>query len=763
MRQFWVKYTAEIILLVYLIMFFGLKKPYENWDRVINSDGKAYYGYLTAIFIYHDFDYKYIEDYEEKYYPDDGSAFKEFRSDFRGETVNKGFPGLAVLWLPFFFLAHLLTLLFGFPPDGYSIIYQYSIGFATLFYLWMGLRLLINLLKKWGADSALASFIALIIALGTNITYYTIVEPSMAHIYSFALLTGFILSVYLAFEERKVKWYIWMTVCFFLVVIIRPTNGVFILLLPFIAGSFRRFGDEVRYFFSQPKIIFYTLLFATIILLIPALLWYLQSGYFFVYSYGEEGFDFTNPQVFKILFSYNRGWFVYTPVAFIAMAGFGKLLKINKFQGILLLILLVIHFYITSSWWVWHYTSKFSQRVFIDMYAIVALLLVYLFQGLQTSKLLSRLLKILLLLLLGFNLFQFYQHYRWVYPLGEITKEMYWNRFFSLTRKADVKIPEEMILNKKSFFHDFEISQGWNNEETMAVKERNGVSKVNAENEYSVEFVQPLEGLFSGDHQLIKIEADLLTTHSRTNAALVVEFQTFGRTYSYNPFYLDPYNRKNKWIHAAFAIKPPEETLTGSDQLKIMFYNESESNILFVDNWEISFYTLSADPDSLDNIKQPVIQYEKISRVENDFETDVGWANRHTLTNEKAFSGNYSSKINASQPYSPAFEANLQDYTMDTANLMILHAMVFCEDTIKETRFIADFLKNGESKSYQPFYISDRVEPNVWSKVEYILEIPELENKNTLIKVYLWNPSEEETVFVDDFCIDFIALKNEEE
>jgi hypothetical protein len=763
MRRFWVKYTAEIILLVYLILFLGLKKPYESWDRVINSDGKAYYGYLTAIFIYHDFDYNFIEDYEQKYYPADGSAFKEFRSDFRGETVNKGFPGLAALWLPFFLLAHLLTLLFGLPPDGYSIIYQYSIGFATLFYLWLGIKLLIKLLERSGAKQEMASFIAVIIALGTNMVYYAIVEPSIAHIYSFTLLTGFILSAYLAFEERKVKWYIWMTISFFLLVIIRPTNGIFILLLPFIAGSIKEFGNQVRYFFSDPKTIFYTLLFAIAILLIPPILWYLQSGYFFVYSYGQEGFDFTNPKVFKILFSYNRGWFVYTPVAFVAMAGFSRLLRINKFQGILLLILLVFHFYITSSWWVWHYTSKFSQRVFIDMYAIVALLLLYLFLDLKPNRLWSRSLKILLIALTVFNFFQFYQQYRWVYPLGEITKEMYWNSFGSLTRKAEVNIPDSMVVEKRSFFHDFEISRGWINEDAMTIKERNGVSAVNAENEYSVEFIQPLKGLFTGEHQLIRIEADLLTTQRRSDAALVIEFQTFGKTYSYNPIYLDPYNRKNNWVHAAFAIEPPEEMLTASDQVKIMFYNKSETSTLFVDNWEIVFYTLSAGTDTLENVIQPVIQYQRVSRVENNFESDMGWANSHTLTNEKSFSGEFSSKIHANQPFSPAFEAILQDCTQNIANLMILHAMVFCDDTVTATRFIADFLENGQSKSYHPFYISDRVKNKEWSTVEYILEIPEMENKNTRLKVYLWNPSEKETVFVDDLRIDFIALNNNEE
>ena len=159
MTKFTVKYTSEIILFIFLILFFLVKKPYQEWDRVIETDGKAYYGYLTAIFIYHDLDFKFVEYYEDKYYPDDRSVFKEFRVPYKGDVVNRGFPGLAVLFLPFFLIAHLLTLLFGFEPDGYSIIYQYTMGLATLFYLWVGCKFLTAFLRKFSDNKALISFI----------------------------------------------------------------------------------------------------------------------------------------------------------------------------------------------------------------------------------------------------------------------------------------------------------------------------------------------------------------------------------------------------------------------------------------------------------------------------------------------------------------------------------------------------------------------------------------------------------------------------
>ena len=61
------KYTPEIILLIYVLVFLGFKSPEKSWDRVINSDGKGYYAYLPALFIYHDLQFSFVEQYEAAY------------------------------------------------------------------------------------------------------------------------------------------------------------------------------------------------------------------------------------------------------------------------------------------------------------------------------------------------------------------------------------------------------------------------------------------------------------------------------------------------------------------------------------------------------------------------------------------------------------------------------------------------------------------------------------------------------------------------
>jgi hypothetical protein len=595
------KYTPEIILIIYIILFFGIKKPYNDWDRVINSDGKGYYAYLTAIFIYDDLDYNFVDYYEKKYYPSDGSAYKHFKMPFKDDVVNKTFPGLAILWLPFFLLAHLFSYLFGFETDGYSILYQYTIGFATLFYLWLGFRFLLSILKKFGTENHLASFVLFVIAFGTNIIFYVIVEPSMAHIYSFALISGFLYAIIRASEKNKTWWWVLSAALISLIVIIRPTNGIFIFLIPFIAGSFSNQKKMVLSFFKNTKALFLSSMAVGIILSIPILLWYLQTGYFIVYSYGKEGFNFSEPHFFSILFSYNKGWFIYTPVAFISMFGFAGLFKENKFRFFVLLILLLIHIYTASSWWVWYYASKFSQRVFIDFYAILCILLAYLLMFVQQKKNFKYIIYPVLSILIFFNLFQFYQHYKWVYPSGYITKEIFWDSFSSTVPKARVNIPDEKIINSEYIINDFEKKSGWGNEASIADYKGNKVAVLNSENIYSVEFQDTFPKYFSTNKRIIKIGADILSDQKYSGASLVLDFRFNDKTYSYNPFYLRQFNKQNRWVHIDYAIYTPEP-VTPHDIVKIYFFNGIKEETILIDNFSIEFISVQNEKSLIDKV-----------------------------------------------------------------------------------------------------------------------------------------------------------------
>ncbi|MCX6268524.1 MAG: hypothetical protein NTW16_14405 [Bacteroidetes bacterium] len=593
------KYTAEIILVIYVLLFLGFKSPEKTWDRVINSDGKGYYAYLPAIFIYHDLQFGFVEQYESSYYPSNRSVFKEFRNKEGDRTVNKYFPGLAILWLPFFLFAHLIAWLRGSPMDGYSLTYQYSIALSALIFLYLGAKWLQKLLKAFGSGEKVAALIVVAATLGTNLIFYTIIEPSMTHVYSFALITAFLLVNYKLFHEYRSGWFAGSLFLFVLIILIRPTNVLIIFLVPFLAGSRENLIQTLRNLWQEKRTIILGAIPAVILLAIPVMLWYLQAGKWFVYSYGDEKLNFMHPQMFRILFSYNRGWFLYTPLAFIALFGFPGLFKRSRFQFFWLLIFLVLYIYTASCWWVFYYASKCGQRVFIDILPVMAVLLMFAV-GLFSANRWKRVVSGIIILLISLNIIQFYQHTQWIFPPYNINKPIYWNSFFSLTKQAKIFLPMEGILAERTFTNDMEKDQGqaWLNPGTRNDSEFHQGHWSSLSDQtipYSVGFVTRPDSLFVTGNRIIRIEAFVLKPGKKTEATLVVDFETDGKSVSYNALTLDSYTREGRWtrIEAAFYV-PLNLPLNGS--VKIYFFNPSPDQKLFIDDLRIDFISLKDEP-----------------------------------------------------------------------------------------------------------------------------------------------------------------------
>jgi hypothetical protein len=751
------KYTPALILFIYVLLFQSIKKPYENWDRIINSDGKGYYAYLPSIFIYHDFDYKFIEDYEDRYYPADKSVFKEFRMPYKGETVNKYFPGFAILWLPFFLLAHVLSLIFGFPADGYSIIYQYAIGFANLFYLWLGLLFLHKLLGKLGGSLRMRSFIITIIAFGTNIIFYVLVEPSMGHIYSFFLITAFLYYSKKALDEEFLPDYVLASLFYGITIISRPTNGIVILLLPFLGNNLSQLSQSLKKLFRNKKTLFSVMSMLVGVVLIMPLLWFIQTGHWIVYSYGKESLHFLHPHFFDILFNYDKGWFIYTPIAFLAMIGFIGLFKKSRFKFLILFTFLFIHIYITSSWWAWNYASKFSQRVFIDIYAIIGILLYYLLDSVEKQKVIKIALYGIIVLLIAFNLFQFYQHKTWVFPYGKITKDIYWDSFFRLSPRSKVYLPNDKIIGQKEIFNDFETDKGWDNKESIIDLEGNSVSFLGEGNIYSVEFHEKFTDKFMGANRILKVSADILSNTKNSSATLVVEFQTGTFTYSYNSYYLKTFAKKDNWIQIEYAVYVPEN-LTKNDFVKVIFFNPNKDEKLWVDNFTVDFITMEPGISIIEGVAFPIINVTKNWDIFNDFEKDKGWGNVKTLTNKKAFSGKFSSFINNEAPFSITFEKKLEPGILSQIKLLKVKSIVYQDTLVSETRMVIEINSDNEQLDYFSFYLNKDLNPGKWSPFEFSTQLPKYNAENIYVKIYFWNPSKLEEIYIDDMKIELFTL-----
>jgi hypothetical protein len=592
------KHTPEIILLIYVGLFLGFKNPEQPWDRVINSDGKGYYAYLPAIFIYHDLRFSFIDQYESQYYPSNRSVFKEFRNPAGQSTVNKYFPGLAIILLPFFLLGHLIAWLEQFPMDGYSLPYQYTIAVAALFFLWLGARWLQKVLIRFGSAQRTAAFLTLTITLGTNLIFFTIVEGSMSHVYSFALITGFIYTTFNFFHHYQPKWFVKSLLLFILIVMIRPTNGLIIMLVPFVAGSNAALMTAFRKAFTEPFTLLRGGIQAAILVSIPFILWKQQTGQWLVYTYGEEHLQFLSPHAFNILFSFNRGWFIYTPIALVSLAGLVGLFRQNRYRFFWLVSFLIVFIYVASCWWVWYYASKCGQRVFIDLYVVVGLLLMFLYNELRSNAL-KHLLSALLALLISLNIVQFYQHTRWIFPPTYITAGIFKDSFMSLHQQARSYLPAEGMVAVNTISTDMESDQGWMNGSSRSEEEAHQgqwSSRTDTILPYSLGAEKQILDLFTTRNRIVQVEAWVLSPKTTTEATLVADFQIDGKSVSYNPFYLEKFVRPDHWtrVQSAFYL-PTDFPNTGT--VKIYFFNPSKNVPFYVDDLKIEFISMKDKAD----------------------------------------------------------------------------------------------------------------------------------------------------------------------
>ena len=276
-------------------------------------DTKAYYSYLPKLFINHNLK---ITD----------STLPYVNVTEKG-VFNKHFIGPAVLWSPFFISDLEYFRLENKPTDGYSALFIKSIGIAALCWLFIGLYCLWKTLKFFDISEIVISITLLLITFGTNLFYYSFKEYMMAHLYSFSLLSAFIYMGMKYCNSGKKVYLIWMSAAFGLSVIVRPTAICLLpCLLPLTCGNMKK---TIRTFFTPLPLTIAICIIVPIIFL-QSLAWHMQTGHWIVGAYSDERFYFFHPEIFKALFSFQNGWFIYTPLALLSLLGFINLYKINK-------------------------------------------------------------------------------------------------------------------------------------------------------------------------------------------------------------------------------------------------------------------------------------------------------------------------------------------------------------------------------------------------------------------------------------------------
>ncbi|MCP4400856.1 MAG: glycosyltransferase family 39 protein, partial [bacterium] len=291
---------------------------------VIGSDGLGYYAHLRSAFI--DKDLHYANEFLE-YNPFNHHVQNPHRRSATDHVPNKYYIGPALLWTPFFLVAHSLTLVvgkFGFilEPDGYSVFYQFFIGLGSVIYGLIGLVLIYKIVLRFFSQKE-ALLATGLITFSTNVFDYLANEPSMSHALS---LFGVSLFVYLWLKDigsRQHKTMIWLGLTAGLMVLCRPQNLLFtVLLLVEWLGGLKSESSLPSPPFSKRLVEGGFFGGAFLFMLVPQfIVWKILYGQFLYFAYRGKGFDFLNPHLVESLFSARHGLISWTPVIFLALTG----------------------------------------------------------------------------------------------------------------------------------------------------------------------------------------------------------------------------------------------------------------------------------------------------------------------------------------------------------------------------------------------------------------------------------------------------------
>jgi hypothetical protein len=336
---------------------------------MIRGDGVAYYAYLPAVVAGHTVDLQ--------------PTFQEFLDagvPVQAENLEIDLPnglradykqvGSAVLALPFYAVT---TAIMGITPKTEDPVlnpgYQLSFTAAALFYALLALFLLYRFIRRqWGSWAARLAIIGSVFA--TPLVAYLFFEPSYNHAFSVAAIITFSLFLYLTGPERR--WWQWLALGVLggLMTMTHIQEALFLALVPaeaLMLISRRRWTLRQLPGYALagvgltlavvPQIAIDRLIFER---------WLPPSA-------PNISFNFLHPHLAELLTSTHHGWFSWSPLVVVAIAGLPLLVRRLGWFAVALIVIGLGEVWINAALSDWSGGLGFGSRRLTDQTLLVAL------------------------------------------------------------------------------------------------------------------------------------------------------------------------------------------------------------------------------------------------------------------------------------------------------------------------------------------------------------------------------------------------------
>lgn len=584
---------ALLFVCAFLVIaaFFYPKWKIGETEATLSWDVMGYYLYLPSYF-YDDISKLHeLPDLVKKYRPVYGfwNAFELPN----GNYMMKYSMGMAMMYLPFFGIAHIWATVGGFAVDGFSFPYQVMISFGSILVAWIGLWFARKNLLRFFNDRVTA-IVLLVLVLATNYFNYVSYGGPMTHNYLFTIYCVLIWCTIRFYDQPSV--FLGACIGFLcgLATVSRPTD-IIILIIPFFWGIALMSGVKSRLHFLWVNRLI--LLIAALVFFLPILpqllYWKTVSGQWLYYSYQDQGFSWDRPHLYKGIFTYSNGWLVYTPVMVLALAGFLFLYRKHRELFAVTAIFSAINIYIVYSWDIWWYGGSFGSRAMIQSYAILLFPLAAFFEFAIAKKIFRVFVAIMVLFCIWLNLIQTYQcHVKGIFESEGMTRAYYW-RIFGKTsiEPSDKKMldsKEEMpaeLTNKLKLIYEAK-SPDFDSLRQLNTYDDGLLIQLNDSLQTSVPYLIPVE---RGKEFWIRATASVFFPDKEWDPWLMTQFSLklyAGQKEVWNNMMRIQRNtEQGKWqvvtvdIHCRSSYK--------ADTLQMYFWNANSNKVMYIDDLKV--------------------------------------------------------------------------------------------------------------------------------------------------------------------------------
>jgi hypothetical protein len=381
-----------------LAVLFLLSLPAVT-PRLYSSDEIQYFSYLRSLWF--DRDLSFENEYQ--YFYERGIARAEgFHETFlerttpTGRRINFGTMGCAVLWAPFYAVGDVIARASGAPVDGFSRPYVAAVAYGSAAYAFLAILLAMASARRLGLDAFVAGLVML---AGTPLLFYGYIAPPYSHACS-AFAVALFIYIWLRVREHwSIGGLAALGACAALMTMVREQDAFVV--LP-VAGDFALSFVNAKWQMANakrqmpkakdertnakdemPKAKFVVAALVGMVtfglVYSPQAVAYLRlNGHVGPHSSVGAKMNWMAPHALQVLFSPEHGFFVWTPLALLAIFGlvasaFRRKIHDGRRIFLLFLLMIALQVYVSGSVESWTVAGAFGQRRFVALTAILVI------------------------------------------------------------------------------------------------------------------------------------------------------------------------------------------------------------------------------------------------------------------------------------------------------------------------------------------------------------------------------------------------------